>query len=179
MRALPSRFAAATLVAFALLASPAAAQELMTANVLSNAGLFQVAPPAPRPVVAPPRVAAADQGPTLVNATIGRPELAGGRPLLLPVLYASQIALQALDAHSTFSALDRGGVEANPLMKQVAGNRGAMLAVKAGAAAGTIWAAERLWRRGNRAGAIALMVVANGVTSAVVAHNYKVASALR
>jgi hypothetical protein len=46
--------------------------------------------------------------------------------------------------------------------------------VKAGAAAGTIYFAEKLWRR-NRVGAVAMMVVVNGVTAAVVAHNYKVA----
>lgn len=178
MRALPSRIAIIILT-LGVFASPAAAQELLTSNVLANAVLFPAAPVAPAADATPARVSvAAEQGPA-VNAVIARPDFSPRRPSLLPALYIGQIALQALDAHSTFTALDRGGVEANPLMKGVAGNRGAMLAVKAGAAAGTIWAAEHLWRRGNRAGAIALMVVANGVTAAVVAHNYKVASALR
>jgi hypothetical protein len=63
-------------------------------------------------------------------------------------------------------------------MTGVAGNRGALLAVKVGAAAGTIYFAEKLWRR-NRVAAIALMVAVNGVNAAIVAHNYKVASRLR
>ena len=100
------------------------------------------------------------------------------RPALLPALYAANVALQALDAHSTMTALGRGAREANPLMTGVAGNRGALLAVKVGAAAGTIYFAEKLWRR-NRVAAIALMVAVNGVNAAIVAHNYKVASRLR
>src|SRR5262245_44384605 len=60
------------------------------------------------------------------------------RPALLPPLYASTIVLQALDAHSTMSAIRNGAHEANPLMQGVAKNDGAMLAVKAGVAAGTI-----------------------------------------
>ncbi len=87
--------------------------------------------------------------------------------------------MQALDAHSTYAAINRGGVEANPLMKGVVGNKGAMMAVKAGVAASTIWMAERMWKKGNRVGAIATMLIVNGVTAAVVANNYKVASSLR
>jgi len=41
------------------------------------------------------------------------------------------------------------------------------------------WMAERMWKKGNRAGAIATMLIANGVTAVVVANNYKVASSLR
>jgi hypothetical protein len=100
------------------------------------------------------------------------------RPALLPFLYATTVALQALDAHSTLSALELGAREVNPVMQGVAGNKPALLAVKAGAAAGTIYFAEKLWRR-NRVGAVAMMVVINGVTAAVVAHNYKVADSMR
>ncbi len=190
------------LPAFALVASvlffPATstvhAQELLATNALAGTALFTVTPfVAPAPVVesdsapAPLATAAAAavarnaetaqaQGPTFVNASFTpRPE----RPMILPALYASQIALQALDAHSTYKALDRGAHEANPLMKGVVDNRGAMFAVKAGVAASTIWAAERLWKRGNKVGAIATMVVANAVAAAVVAHNYRLASDLR
>jgi hypothetical protein len=100
------------------------------------------------------------------------------RPALLPALYAANVALQVLDAQSTLKAIGNGASEANPVMKGVVGNRGALLAVKAGAAAGTIYFAEKLWRR-NRVAAVALMVAVNGVTAAVVAHNYKVAARLR
>jgi hypothetical protein len=100
------------------------------------------------------------------------------RPALLPAMYATAVALQALDAHSTMTALNRGAVEANPAMRGVVGNRSALVAVKVGAAAGTIFVAEKMWRR-NRVAAIAMMAVVNGISAAVVAHNYRVAAQLR
>ena len=100
------------------------------------------------------------------------------RPLL-PALYVAQGALQAMDVHSTYSAISGGAHEATPLMKNVVGNKGAMLAVKAGVAASTIWMAESMWKRGNRVGAIVTMIAANSVTGFVVAHNYKLARQLR
>ncbi|HEX7084812.1 MAG TPA: DUF5658 family protein [Vicinamibacterales bacterium] len=174
-------------------AQTAHAQELLATNALAGTALFTVTPfVAPAPVAesetvpAPLATAVAAtvarnaetaQGPTFINASLAprRPE----RPMILPALYASQIALQALDAHSTYKAIGRGAHEANPLMKGVVDNRGAMFAVKAGVAASTIWAAEHLWKRGNKVGAIATMVVANAVAAAVVAHNYRLASELR
>ena len=56
--------------------------------------------------------------------------------------------------------------------------RGALLAVKMGAAAGTVFVAEKLWRR-NRVAAIALMVAVNVATAGIAAHNYSVASQLQ
>lgn len=113
------------------------------------------------------------------EANVGRSDFSGiRRPSLLPALYATTIALQALDAHSTMTAIGRGATEANPMMRGVAGNRGALLAVKAGAAATTIILAEKMWRR-NRVAAIAMMAVINGVSAAIVAHNYQVAQHLR
>lgn len=100
------------------------------------------------------------------------------RPSLLPALYAANIALQALDAHSTMTAIGAGAREANPVMQGVVGNRTALLAVKAGAAAGTIYFAEKLWRR-NPVGAVVMMAVVNGVSAAIVAHNYQVAREMR
>ena len=100
------------------------------------------------------------------------------RPALLPAMYAATIALQAMDAHSTMKAIGNGATEANPMMKGIVGNHGALLAVTAGAAARTIYFAEKLWRR-TRVAAVALMAAVNGVTAAVVAHNYKVASRVR
>jgi len=100
------------------------------------------------------------------------------RPAVLPPLYASAIVLQALDAHSTMSAIRNGAHEANPFMQGVAKNNGAMLAVKAGVAASTIYFAEKMWKR-NRVGAIAMMVALNTIDALVVVHNYGVASRLR
>jgi hypothetical protein len=172
-------------------ATTAHAQELVAANALAGTALLPMtplvtpspfvesSPAAPAPIAAAAKAAAnaeTRQGPRFVNASFTPTER---RPLLLPALYASQIALQALDAHSTYTALDRGAHEANPLMKGVVGNRGAMFAVKAGVAASTILVAERLWKKGNKVGAIATMIAVNAVTAAVVANNYRVASRLR
>jgi hypothetical protein len=99
------------------------------------------------------------------------------RPALLPALYAVTAVTQLLDAHSTMAALGNGAREANPVMQGVATHGGALLAVKAGAAIGTVFVAEKMWRR-NRAGAIATMVLVNAVTGAIAAHNYSVASRL-
>jgi hypothetical protein len=180
-RTLP-RLAPAALIALSCLMTPAAAsaQEQLASNTLiapvgllpdtvNRATLLPAAPPlaaaeAPSPFAAT-RAAEAD------FSTVRR-------PALLPALYAATVALQALDAHSTLKGLRSGAVEANPLMTGVAGNPTALLAVKASAAAGTIYFAEKLWKR-NRVAAIVLMAAVNGVTAAVVAHNYRVASQLR
>ena len=181
-RSLPS-FVVATAAVLTLGAvAPAQAQELMAANAVANAVLFPVTPLAPAPVaLAAEADATAAKAEGEQAASVSRSDFSSGskRPMMLPALYASQVALQALDAHSTYSAINRGAVEANPLMKGVVGNKGAMMAVKAGVAASTIWVAERMWKRGNRVGAIATMLIANGVTAAVVANNYKLASSLR
>ena len=104
---------------------------------------------------------------TVVSARLTR---VVSRPAMLPALYVSYTALQAYDVYSTKQALTRGAVEANPLMQGVVGNTGAMIAVKAAVAAGTIVAAERLWKT-NKAAAIAVMVASNGVTAMVAARN--------
>lgn len=184
-RSLPSFLVASAAFLTLGVVAPAQAQELMAANAVANTVLFPVTPLAPAPVAL-----AADAGATAATAATAEGEQAASisrsdfgsrakRPMLLPAMYAAQAALQALDMHSTYAAINRGGVEANPLMKSVVGNKGAMMAVKAGVAASTIFLAERMWKRGNRVGAIATMLIANGVTAAVVANNYKVASSLR
>lgn len=181
LRTLPSLLAVAA-VTLALGAAPAHAQDFMAVNAMATPVLFPVTPIAPAPVAV--AAAAAEQpapvveaqGPTFVRASLGT---TNRRPTVLPAMYATQIALQALDVHSTYSAIDKGAREANPLMKGVVDNKGAMLAVKASVAAGTIFLAERMWKRGNRTGAIATMLVVNSVTAMVVANNYKVASTLR
>lgn len=92
------------------------------------------------------------------------------RPAALPALYVSFAALQMADFYTTTSGLKNGASEANPLMAPFGGNTGAMLALKAGTTVGTIYLAERLWRR-NRVAAIVVMAAVNGATAAVAAHN--------
>jgi hypothetical protein len=94
------------------------------------------------------------------------------RPRALGGLYVSFATLQALDAHSTITAVRAGRAEANPLIQPLADRPGVLIAVKAATAAGTIALSERLWRK-HRAAAVLLMVAANVGYAAVVAHNYR------
>jgi hypothetical protein len=106
------------------------------------------------------------------------PAMPTRRPKPLPVLYASFGALQALDAATTFRALDRGATEANPALAGFASNRGAMVAVKAASFASTVYLSERLWKK-NRVAAVVTMVCVNSAYAAIVAHNYRAGSRLR
>src|SRR5262249_47271026 len=117
-------------------------------------------------------------GPKFFHAFV-TPKETTSRPMALPALYAMQVGLQVMDVRSTFTAISLGAHEANPIMKPLAGNQGVMMAVKASVAAGSIFAAERMWRGGNKSGAIVSMVIANAVTGFVVAHNYRVANQLQ
>lgn len=90
------------------------------------------------------------------------------RPVMLPALYGTYAALQALDLYSTRRALSTGATEANPLLRSSGTAR--TIAIKGAAGAATIFFAERAWKK-NRAGAIALMAVLNGATAAIVARN--------
>ena len=94
------------------------------------------------------------------------------RPRALMPLYVSFASLQMLDAHSTMRALDRGAVEANPIVKGVVGSVPGMLAIKAAGTAGVVWASERM-RRKNKAAAVLFLVAANSAMGWVVQHNYR------
>ena len=94
------------------------------------------------------------------------------RPAALPMLYASLGAFHALDIYSTRQALAAGATEVNPALRASAGSTGAMLAVKALSAAGSIYFTERAWKK-NRKGAVVLMALVNGVTAAVAVHNLR------
>jgi hypothetical protein len=100
------------------------------------------------------------------------------RPAALVPLYVSFGAVQAADVLSTVSSLHAGGVEQNPAVGVFGRNTGAMLGFKAATTAGTIYAAEKMWKT-NRVGAVVLMAVLNGVTAAVAAYNMQVARAAR
>jgi hypothetical protein len=94
------------------------------------------------------------------------------RPAILIPLYVSFAGLQAMDAHSTLRAVERGYTEANPLMAAATKNRGALIAVKLATTAAVIASAERLWRR-NRVAAVVAVVAINGAYAGIVAHNYR------
>ncbi len=94
------------------------------------------------------------------------------RPAPLVPLYATFVGLQTLDVHSTQYALARGATEGNPVIRGLAGNELALVALKAAGTAGVIVANERLWKR-NRTAAIVAMVAANSAMAWVVQHNYR------
>jgi len=188
VRSLPS-VAAAVLVGLGLSQSPAAAQDVLAANTASSAVLYSAVPLAPVPASATLSAAAVatkaesaspaeSTGPKFFHAFV-TPKEAPSRPLALPALYVMQAGLQAMDVRSTFTAISLGAHEANPIMKPLAKNQATMMAVKAGIAASTILMSERMWRGGNKMGAIVSMVAANAVTAMVVAHNYRVVNQLQ
>ena len=145
----------AAFLASALVCNVASAQEPSTASLREASQSQVVATPAPV------GINAARLGPA-----------AQARPGALIPLYASFATLQGLDAHSTWRALDRGAVEANPMMKGFAGNPTALLAVKAAGTAGVIFASEKMWKR-NRVAATFFMVAANSAMAWVVQNNYR------
>ncbi|MGH9139500.1 MAG: DUF5658 family protein, partial [Vicinamibacterales bacterium] len=102
----------------------------------------------------------------------------GPRPSVLPALYASYATLQLLDGFQTVHGVARGGHETNPLMSGLVGSPAAVWTVKAASAVMAVTAAERMWKT-NKAGAIAVMVIANGVSAAVAARNASVLKGLR
>ncbi|HZT76454.1 MAG TPA: DUF5658 family protein [Vicinamibacterales bacterium] len=93
-----------------------------------------------------------------------------GEPIVRP-LYISFGALQALDIASTARVINNGGHEENPVVAKVWGSPGGVLAVKAAATAGVVYAAERL-RKSNPKAALLFMIGANSVMATIVAHNY-------
>ena len=102
----------------------------------------------------------------------------GGRGLLLSSLYVSFATLQGLDAHSTILALNRGARESNAIVAPFADSRPALIALKAGTAAGVLYMTDRVARQNKLAG-IVIMAAANSAYAMVVANNYRIASRLR
>lgn len=117
------------------------------------------------------------QLPTETPLTVQQPAVERGAPrgTLITSLYVSFIALQALDAHSTIRALDRGARESNPMMAPFADNTAALIALKAGTAAGVIYMTDRV-RRHNRVASIIIMAAANSAYATIVARNYRIAA---
>ncbi len=101
------------------------------------------------------------------------------RPALLPALYGMSGFLQGYDAYSTLKVLEHGGVEANPVMKGITRSPAAFIGLKVGVTAMSIVAAEKMWKNHNRVGAIATMIISNGLMAAVAANNAKVLARVR
>jgi hypothetical protein len=100
------------------------------------------------------------------------------RGALVSSLYVTFIGLQVLDAHSTIRALDRGARESNPVVAPFAHNTPALIALKAGTAAGVLYMTDRV-RRHNRLASIVLMVAANSAYATIVSRNYRIVASQR
>lgn len=92
---------------------------------------------------------------------------------ILGSLYASHVALQAMDFHTTARGLRLGAVEANPLLRSVVRNPAALAAIKAGAITGVVLISEKLWKK-SRLAALVFMGTANSILAFVVRHNIRV-----
>lgn len=99
------------------------------------------------------------------------------RPTILPALYATLGMMQVWDVYSTRAALQAGAREANPAAAPFTGNAASMLGMKAVTTAGTIFFAERMWKK-NKIGAVMMLVAINGATAAVSMHNMRNAKRL-
>jgi Domain of unknown function (DUF5658) len=156
-RIAPPLAAAALFAAAFVTSTPVAAQEhstLLAAAPISSAAMELDTPP------------------TLAQAAGKFDAVRPQRPDTLLPLYLSYATLQALDIHSTMRALDRGAVEANPLMKNLTASPASLIAVKAAGAAGVLYTTERLWKK-NPAAAVVFMIAANSAMAFVVQHNYR------
>ena len=123
--------------------------------------------------------AAASAAPRLsaeqIQRALPQPVYRRNRPsTLMTSLYASTVAMQVLDVHSSLSAFRAGATEANPLMQDVTGNPAMFMAVKAGVTASTILAAKQLSKH-NKMAAVVTLVAINSAYAMVVSHNYRVA----
>jgi hypothetical protein len=107
-----------------------------------------------------------------VAAQEAPPSTAIQRPAVLIPLYASFATLQVVDLHSSWRALDRGAIEANPLLKGLVGSEIGLAAVKAAGTASVFYATERMLKR-NRKAAIVFMIATNSAMAWVVHHNYR------
>ena len=109
--------------------------------------------------------------PRAVEVSAAKPQAT--RPRILIPLYCVFAGLQIADAHSTYSAVQRGIGESNPLMMGLAGSPAGLATAKVAATATTIVATELLWRR-NRKAAVITTIALNVAYGAIVAHNYRV-----
>lgn len=100
------------------------------------------------------------------------------RRAVLSALHLATGVVQGYDGMLTLRVLKAGGIETNPLIKPVASNERAMMAVKMAAAVSTVMGAEQLWRNDHKVGAIVASIVANSAMAMVAHHNAKVLATL-
>jgi hypothetical protein len=165
---LRSVLAATVVTACLVIPSRASAQEL----TIPDGGAMLTLAAAPVAAVSSPALAQRDLS---LYRPIDEPSHSSK---LLMSLYVTTAVMQALDVHSTYQALGRGAVEANPLVSGMTGHKAAFFAAKASVAAASIMAARRVAEH-NKVAAVLTMVGINSAYAMVVALNYHVANSLR
>ena len=174
-----ARFCQVLLAALIVVAGPATA-DAQISSTRPYASLFVIAG-ADAIAILPERETlrrAIEQAEVPVSADAGshrEPKFVGGA---LTAMYGGLVTLQALDAHSTFRALDAGLDEANPLMRWASSHPVAFVSAKAAATAGTVYVVERI-RKKHPKRAIVFIAAINATYAFVVAHNYKASSRAR
>jgi hypothetical protein len=184
-----ARCASAIAVTGAILlggASPALAADRMNDKPFTTVdfALTNIAPFAPivKPAtfvaaaVAEPEAEKIADAPQMRPVDIAMPGAGAGSTSLRRSMYVSFAALQVMDAVSTSKALSSGASEANPVMSGFVKNKAAFYGIKAATAVSTIFFAERLGKNHPRRAAV-VMAILNVGYAAIVAHNYRVASA--
>jgi hypothetical protein len=142
---------------------------MVSARVCSAQGLTSIALSA-RAAVARAAIEAPRNDPANVSPALGDRHVS----LVMQSLYATTVVVQGLDAQSTFKALDAGAVESNSLVKPLASNRPAFVALKVGMSAAFVYAGHDL-SKGHKLGAILALGLVNSVYTAIALHNYHVA----
>ena len=101
-------------------------------------------------------------------------ELDRGQDGAVLAMYLATIATQMLDVHSTLHAVERGAVDANPVVRGLVGNPAAFVSVKAAVGVGVAYATHRIARRNRTAGIVASIAI-NSACLMIAAHNYRAA----
>ena len=157
-----ARSVCAVVLVWGLFAGGAAAQEVPNVPAVAP-----VAAEAPRALFAVNQLSL--PAPQVFTVRVER-----SRPASLVPMYVSFAALQGMDYVSTRRAIASGaGQEGNPVMRGVAGNPAAFVAIKAGTTVLTTVVAERMWKK-HPVRAVALMLAANATLAVVVSHNMSV-----
>lgn len=125
--------------------------------------------------IAPARMDASVEDASIrINSAITPAQRPARRPIALIPLYATFVAFQILDVHSTRRALENGGVEMNPMIAPIA-RSGVFPAYKIAATTAFIVATERL-RKTHPVAAMFVMTAMTSAYATIAAHNYVIAA---
>jgi hypothetical protein len=110
----------------------------------------------------------------LVRQDVRSLEQRPARPLAgaMMAMYGGMVTMHALDAHSTFRALDGGHAEGNPMMRWFTEHPAGFVAVKVAATAATVYCAEQIRKKHPRR-AMIFMAAINAAYAGIVIHNYR------